>query len=73
MLERRLADEAAAFDREMFLRRRQRVGTRDFFHRHARDRLLVRDDIMRIGAGAEQVTVEAHLFTDRPGVFATVA
>ena len=37
------------------------------------DRLAVHRDVMRIRAGAQQVSIETRFFADRPGLLAAVA
>ncbi len=60
-IERRLADEAAAFDAPVFLRNRERIFSGDLLNLDAFNVLSVRDDEMRIESRAQKIAIEPNL------------
>src|SRR2546427_11478906 len=61
MIKRRFAYETPAFDTPMFLRDRQGIFATRFFNFDAFDRFPVRDDKVRIGGRAQEISVEPDL------------
>src|SRR5438093_8576739 len=73
MLEGRLAHQPTAFDAEMILRDRKRILSSNLFDGDAGDHFAIRDEVMRITAGPQQIGVKTAALAHTVQTIATVA